>query len=74
MEEVCGHDMDRVAGPCKEVLVVGRNVADLVGDLPEEGSHLGGHDQPAQACVLVAVNCSQVGIWRVEALCMSNDV
>ena len=40
MEEVHGRDLDRVAGPCEEVLVVGRYVEDLVGDLSEEGGHL----------------------------------
>jgi hypothetical protein len=40
VKEVCGRDTDRMAGPCEEVLVVGRYVADLVGDLPEEGDHL----------------------------------
>ena len=40
VEEVCGRDMDRMAGPCKEVFVVSRYVEDLVGDLPEEGGHL----------------------------------
>jgi hypothetical protein len=39
-EEVCGRDMDRVTGPCEEVLVVGRYVEDLVGNLPEAGSNL----------------------------------
>ena len=47
MEEVRGRDADRVTGPCKEVLVVDRYVEDFVGDLPEEGGHLGGRDQPA---------------------------
>ena len=69
MEEVRGCDMDRVAGPCKEVLVVGRYVKDLVGNLPEEGSHLGGRDQRAQAGVWVVVNRGWVVVWHVEALC-----
>ena len=34
MEEVRGRDADRVTGPRAEVLVVGRYVEDLVGDLP----------------------------------------
>jgi hypothetical protein len=40
VEEVCGGDMDRVAGPYEEVLVVDGYVKDLVGNLPEEGGHL----------------------------------
>ena len=74
MEEVCSPDTERVAGPCKDVLVVGRYVEDLVGDLPEEGGHLGGCDQPAQACVWVTVDRGRVVVWRVEALCALDDV
>jgi hypothetical protein len=40
-------DADRVTGNCEEVLVVGRYVEDLVGNLPEECGHLGGRDQSA---------------------------
>ena len=47
MEEVRGRDADGMTGPRAEVLVVGRYVKDLVGDLPEEGGHPGGRDQPA---------------------------
>ena len=40
VEEVCGRDTDRMAGPREKVLVVGQYVKDLVGDPPEEGGHL----------------------------------
>ena len=40
VEEVRGRDADRVAGPCKEVLVPGRYVEDLEGDLSEKGGDL----------------------------------
>ena len=74
MEEIHDRDMDRVAGPCEEVLVVGRYVEDLVGNLPEDRGHLGGRDQPAQAGVWVAVDRCRVVVWRIEALCVSWDV
>ena len=74
MEEVHGSDPDRMAGPCNEVLVVGWDVKDLVGNLPEEGGHLGGCDQPAQAVVWVAVDRCRVVVWRIEAPCASGDV
>jgi hypothetical protein len=63
-----------VAGPCKEVLVVNQYVKDLVGDLPEEGGHLGSHDQPVQASVWVTVNRCWVVVWHVKVLCTSGDV
>ena len=74
MEEVRGCDADRVAGPCKEVLVVCWYVEDFVGDLLEEGGHLGGCDQRAQPGVWVAVDRCRVVVWRIEALCVSWDV
>ena len=74
MEEVCGCDVYRVAGPCEEVLVAGRYVEDHVGNLPEEGSYLGGRDQAAQAGCWVAVNRGRVVVWRAEALCSPDDV
>ena len=74
MEEVHGRDADRGAGPCEDVLVAGRYVEDPVGDLPEEGGHLGGCDQPARAGVWVAVNHSRVVVRHAEALCLPDDV
>ena len=44
VEEACCHDVDRVAGQCKEALMTGCNVEDPVGYMPEEGHDLVGHD------------------------------
>ena len=74
VEEVHGRDANRVAGPCKEVLVAGRYVEVLVGDLPEEGIHLGGRDEQSSAGIWVAVNCGWVVVWRAELLCPLDDV
>ena len=54
--------------------MAGRYVEDLVGNLPEEGSHLGGRDQPAQDGGWVMVNHSRVVVRRVEMLCMPDNV
>jgi len=54
--------------------VAGRYVKDLVGGLPEEGSHLGGCDQPSQAGVLVLVNHDRVVVWHVKLLFPPDDV
>ena len=40
VEEVSGHDVDRMARPRKQVLVASRYIKDLVGYLAEEGCHL----------------------------------
>ena len=56
-------------GPCASLYV-----KDLVGDLPEEGGHLGGHDKPSPAGVRVIVDRNRVVVWSSELLCLSDDV
>ena len=74
VEEVRGRDTDRVAGPCEEVLVPGRYVEDLSGDVSKKRGNLGHSDLLSLACGGVMIHCCGMFTGRTQVPRTADDV
>ena len=74
VEEICGRDTDRVAGPSKEVPVSGGYVEDFLCNVPQEGGELGSGDLSSFTGDRVEIYCSGAAAGSAEPFCAPDNV